>query len=550
MKSRGADLLIRTLGNAGVRRIFTVSGNHIMPVFDAALDGGIALIHARHEAAAVHMADASSRIAGDLGVALVTGGPGHANALSALYTAQMAEAPMLLLSGHAPLREIGMGAFQEMRQADAATPVTKAAWTCTSADAIVGDVVRAIRIAQSGRPGPVHVSLPSDALEDDASTLSVPAFADLGALPTPLGAQIGDAFLRQLREAARPIILTGPGGLTRRGRALAMALEGAAGIPVVGMESPRGMADPSLGAFSEMLAQADCVLLIGKRLDFTLQFGRPPAFAVESRFMQIDADPPELERSRRTVGERLVATAVADAHSAFRTLARCASGHRPAHTAWRSEVRDAIRYRPPAWEHAGSATAEKLHPVQALRPLQTLLDSHPDAALVADGGEFGQWAQACLSAPHRVINGMAGAIGAALPYAIGVRCALPDAPVVSVLGDGTFGFHPAEIDTAVRHRLPFVAVIGNDARWNAEYQIQLRDYGADRLNGCELLPTRYDLVSAAFGGHGEMVNDASKMASAVERACLSGLPACVNVMIEGVAAPRIGRSSYRPADTV
>ena len=541
MKSRGADLLIRTLGNAGVRRIFTVSGNHIMPVFDAALDGGIELIHVRHEAAAVHMADASSRIAGDLGVALVTGGPGHANAVSALYTAQMAEAPILLLSGHAPLREIGMGAFQEMLQSDVATPVSKAAWTCTSAGAIAGDVARAIRIAQSGRPGPVHVSLPSDALEEDASSTSVPTLADLGAVPNPLDARIGDAFLQKLRDSARPIILAGPGGLTRRGRALAAALEDAAGIPVVGMESPRGMADPSLGAFSGMLAQADCVLLIGKRLDFTLQFGRSPGFAAESTFMQIDADPPELERSHRAVGERLVATAVADAHSAFRTLARCASAHRAAHAAWRSDVQDAIRYRPSAWDQAGSAIAEKLHPVQVLRPVQTLLDSHPEAALIADGGEFGQWAQACLSAPHRVINGVAGAIGAALPYAIGVRCALPDAPVVAVLGDGTFGFHPAEIDTAVRHKLPFVAVIGNDARWNAEYQIQLRDYGADRLTGCDLLPTRYDLVSTAFGGHGELVTDASKMASALERACRSGLPACVNVMIEGVAAPRISR---------
>ena len=133
-------MLIHTLANAGVRRIFTVSGNHIMPVFDAALDGGIELVHARHEAAAVHMADASARISGGLGVALVTGGPGHANAVSALFTARLAESPVLFLSGHAPTRELGMGAFQEMRQADLAAPVTKAAWTCGSADALAGDV--------------------------------------------------------------------------------------------------------------------------------------------------------------------------------------------------------------------------------------------------------------------------------------------------------------------------------------------------------------------------------------------------------------------------
>ena len=541
MKNRGADILIRTLSTAGVRRIFTVSGNHIMPVFDAAFDGGIDLIHARHEAAALHMADASTRISGDLGVALVTGGPGHANAVSALFTALHAESPVLLLSGHAPTHELGSGSFQEMRQVDIAAPVSKAAWMCERADTLAGDVAKAIRVAQSGRPGPVHVSLPLDALEGDAGATAMPTRADLGAVPVPLDFRTGDALLRKLAEASRPVVLVGPTGLTRRGRALAAALEDAAGIPVVGMESPRGMADPSLGAFAEVLARTDCVLLVGKRLDFTVQFGRSPAFDPRCKFLQIDADETVIERSRRAVGERLVATAVADAHSAMRTLAHGATAHRHASRAWRDEVRDAIRYRPPAWENARSTIAKKLHPVQALRPLQSLLDSHPDAAFIGDGGEFGQWAHACLSAPHRVINGVAGAIGTALPYAIGVRSALPDAPVVAVLGDGTFGFHPAEIETAVRHKLPFVAVIGNDARWNAEYQIQLRDYGADRTIGCELLPTRYDLVCAAFGGHGELVTDSGELPPALERACRSGLPACVNVMIEGVPAPRIGR---------
>jgi acetolactate synthase-1/2/3 large subunit len=541
VKIRGADMLIRTLASAGVRRIFTVSGNHIMPVFDAALDGGIDLVHARHEAAAVHMADASSRIAGAVGVALVTGGPGHANAVSALYTALMAEAPILLLSGHAPARELGMGAFQEMRQADIAAPVTKAAWTCNSADEVAGDIARAFRIALSGRPGPVHLSVPSDALESEASSAPVPTTADFGALSSAVDAQAIDALLRRLSDASRPIVLVGPAGMTRHGRVLAAAFEDAGGIPIVGMESPRGIADPSLGAFAEMLVRADCVLLVGKRLDFTLQFGRSTAFDPRCVFLQIDADESELQRSRRAAGERLAATIVADTSSALRTLTLRASAYRPASASWRAEVREAVRYRPSAWEHARSPNPQRLHPVQALRPLQSLLDSHPDSALVADGGEFGQWAQACLTAPHRVINGVAGSIGTALPYAIGARSELPDAPVVAVLGDGTFGFHPAEIDTAVRCRLPFVAVIGNDARWNAEYQIQLREYGADRTNGCELLPTRYDLVSAAFGGHGELVTAAAQLPGAVERAYRSGLPACLNVMIDGVAAPRVRR---------
>jgi acetolactate synthase-1/2/3 large subunit len=184
----------------------------------------------------------------------------------------------------------------------------------------------------------------------------------------------------------------------------------------------------------------------------------------------------------------------------------------------------------------------RLHPVQMLRPLQAVLDSHPDAVLVCDGGEIGQWAMACLQAPHRVNNGVAGSIGAGLPFALAARCARPDAPVVAVMGDGTVGFHIAEFDTAVRYGLPFLAIVGNDARWNAEYQIQLRDYGPERLTGCELLPTRYDAVAQAFGAHGECVGEAEAMRSAVHRALASGMPACLNVMIEGVPAPQIERT--------
>jgi acetolactate synthase-1/2/3 large subunit len=150
---RGADVLARTLREAGVARMFTLSGNHIMPVFDAAIDAGIELIHTRHEAAAVHMADAHARLTGEPTVALVTGGPGHSNAASALYTATLAESPVVLLSGHAPNAELGMGAFQEMAQADVAAPLAKASWTCKGADHVASDVRKALRLAVAGRAG-------------------------------------------------------------------------------------------------------------------------------------------------------------------------------------------------------------------------------------------------------------------------------------------------------------------------------------------------------------------------------------------------------------
>src|SRR3979490_2256278 len=189
---RGADLVPRSLERLGCESIFTLSGNHIMSLFDAALETKIDLVHVRHEAAAVHMADAWGRLTGQAGIAMVTGGPGHANAVGALYTARGAESPMVLLSGHAATWELGRGGFQEIRQAEMAAPVTKASWTASAAATLGDDIGKAIGIATSGRPGPVHLSLPSDLLEervesnaivwpDTRGGSSVPPFAEPGA---------------------------------------------------------------------------------------------------------------------------------------------------------------------------------------------------------------------------------------------------------------------------------------------------------------------------------------------------------------------------------
>lgn len=513
----GARVLVDTLRAAGITRIFTLSGNHVMPVFDAALDAGVELIHVRHEAAAVHMADAWGRLTGEPGIALVTGGPGHANAVGALYTAAMAESPVVLLSGHAPLSELGKGAFQEMEQAEIAAPLAKAAWTSRSAEGIAYDVRRALRIAASGRPGPVALSLPSDCLEGNVERAPV---GEAAAEPCSLDFDPAET-LAWLRGAKRPLILTGAVTMTRRGREARGALEAELGIPVVGMESPRGIADPALGAFAEVLARADRILLVGKRLDFTLRFGRPPAFAADRDAREVCVE--------------------GDAIASLSALSREAQREGPVPGGWRSEVNAAIAFRPPAWDHASCAVAGRMHPVQALRPLQAILDSHPDSVFISDGGEIGQWAQACLHAPDRIINGVAGSIGAALPFALAARAARPEAPVVAVMGDGTFGFHPAELDTAVRYGLDFVAVVGNDARWNAEYQIQLRSYGKGRTIATDLLPTRYDEVARGFGGHGELVTDPAQVLPAARRAVAARKPAVLNVMIEGLPAPSIRR---------
>ena len=503
---RGADVLARTLVAAGVRRVFALSGNHVMPVFDAALDAGLELVHVRHEAAAVHMADAWGRLTGQTGVALVTGGPGHANALSALYTALASESPVLLLSGHAPLSEQGKGAFQEMAQVQLAAPLTKASRLARSAATLGADVAQALGEAASGRPGPVHLSLPSDVL--DARTDAPPATA-----VRIQREKIDDARARELLEillaAKRPLMLAGPAALHADGRSRLRTLEEASGVPVIAMESPRGVNDPRLGRLADLLKQADVVLLLAKRIDFTLRFGA--AFAPEARLLEA---PPDLE-----------------------TLASLAARTKPQRSGWRAEVDAALRFRPPAWANVRSRTEGPVHPVELCRAVAPLLDA-PEAVLVSDGGEFGQWAQACLEAPRRIINGPAGGIGAALPFAAAAALAFPGAPVVAMTGDGAFGFHMAELDTAVRHGLGYLAIIGNDACWNAEHQIQLRAYGAARAKGCELLPTRYGAAAAVLGAHGEDVSRPGELAGALARGAGSGKPACINVLVERLAAPR------------
>jgi len=194
---------------------------------------------------------------------------------------------------------------------------------------------------------------------------------------------------------------------------------------------------------------------------------------------------------------------------------------------------------PAEWAAGRRSTRSPIHPLRVADALQRHVDR--GAILVADGGEFGQWIQGGVeSEPPRLFNGPAGGIGGAIPMAIATRLRHPDRPVIAALGDGTFGFHAFELDTALRYRLPVVAVIGNDARWNAEHQLQIRHYGADRTVGCELLPSRYEQIATALGGHGERVERAGDLEPALDRALASGLPAVVNVLIEGLPAPTYG----------
>jgi acetolactate synthase I/II/III large subunit len=536
---RGADIVARSLHRVGCRRVFTLSGNHIMSVFDAALDAGLDLVHVRHEAAAVHMADAHGRLTGEAGVALVTGGPGHANAVGALYTALAAESPMVLLSGHAATWELGRGGFQELRQADMAAPVTKASWTASNIESLGRDIGEAIRIALSGRRGPVHLSLPSDLLDARVDENAVTWPTAGAAAREALGDTDCATILSLLAAAQRPIILAGPQMSSTRGRDLLAQLEAAVGVPAVILESPRGLADATLGALSDVAKRVDLVVLLGKALDFSLKWAAAPSFDPGMRVICIDPDAELTARAKREKGDALVFACVADPALAAEKLAAGSAQTPSRNPAWLAEARRALDARPAAWQDVVAKTPGRLHPAEVFRALRPFVERDPDTVLICDGGEYAQWAQSMLAVRRRLVNGVAGSIGSALSFALAARLVESKAPVFAVLGDGTIGFHIAEFETAVRRGLPFVAILGNDARWNAESEIQRRDYGANRMHGCELTPVRYDQVVTALGGHGEYVERAADLPAAIARALASGKPACINVMIESTAAPAL-----------
>ncbi len=536
-RRRGADLLVQSLARAGVRVVYSLSGNQIMPVYDACIDAGIRIVHCRHEGAAVFMADAHAQLTGEVGIALVTAAPGFANALGAAYCARMSESPVVILSGDSPVGRDGDGAFQELDQNAIAAPLVKLTLRPRKAADLGAMLALAIRTARSGRPGPVQMALPFDLLNAVLPDATVPPEADFVAEPRPADGQGLAAILADLDGAGQPLVLTGPALNASRGRAILTELSEKLDLPVIAMESPRGLKDPALGALADVLALADRVLLLGKAIDFTLGFAEGGTFAGAKRVHVVDPDPAIRDRARRKLAGKagLVLAGGAPATAAA-LLRHAASGSRNRRAGWREKVAGLLAQRV-----AAPDTGARISPHAFASAINRALAGDPDAVLLSDGGEIGQWVQHLAAAPRRIINGPSGAIGGVLCQGIAAKLLNPDARVLAAMGDGTVGFHFAELDTAAREGINLVVVVGNDGLWNAEHQIQLRDYGADRLIGCALAPgRRYDLAAEGLGCAGFHVTRVQELDTALEAAFRAGRPALVNVQIEGLPAPSLG----------
>ncbi|MCY4314829.1 MAG: thiamine pyrophosphate-binding protein [Roseovarius sp.] len=520
---RGADAVIEVLHGTGCTHVFTVSGNQIMPVFDACLGRNIRLVHARHEAAAGYMAEGYAQISGKPGMALVAAGAGLGNAIAPLIASRASQTPLVLLSGDSPVSLDGKGAFQEMNQIALTESVAKLSCRVTSADDIADILSNAINVAQSGQPGPVHISLPADVLESEtgaASTASVRCGDDHPDL---------SEIFSFLGKAAKPLVLLGPelSGYRKAPGGLAMDIN-ELNVPVIAMESPRGGNDPNLGRLRNIWAMTDFVLALGKPIDFSIAYGSEKDWPL-AHWITVHGTELESARARRNLGDRLISSKCIEPRSVLRNLAGN-SAKQPKREQWQMTVSDLLAERP-----SSSTVSEKINSRDLCLEIQRNMS--PKSILVCDGGEFGQWAQTIDGASTRIVNGVSGAIGGALCHAIGAKAAAPGSEIFVLTGDGAIGFHLAEFETAVREELPFISVIGNDRCWHAEHELQRRKYGKSRLHSCKLSGARYDKAAKALGGFGIHVTCMGELADAIDSARKSRLPSCINVEIEGLPAP-------------
>jgi acetolactate synthase-1/2/3 large subunit len=541
----GGELVTKVLAREGVRHLFTLCGGHILPIYDACLKDGIAVVDTRHEQAAAHAADAYARLTRGLGVAAVVPGPGVTDAVTGVANAFAARSPLLLIGGASPLALKGMGALQEMEQVALFRPITKGAWAVPETRLIPEYLTRAVRTALDGRPGPVFVEIAVDLLMGsvDATDAPLPERGPVGR-PAPVAAEIERAAAL-LAAAERPAVVAGS-GVYWDGAAAALAVFAErSGAPVFSNGMGRGClpgAHPMAFQLARgtALREADLVLVLGTPLDFRLGYGRPPAIGEGARLVMVDADASEFGRNRPAdVG------LAADIRLALEALAAAAPAGAARRTeAWRRRLREKEDAEQAKQAVLAASDQTPISHYRLAAELAAVMD--PGTCLVADGGDVVTCASKIvpLSRPAQWLDpGPLGVLGIGPPFAIAAKLLHPGWRVLLLSGDGAFGLNGMELETAVRFDLPLVCVVGNDGGWGMIRTIQESFYGRERVVGTSLPLTRYDRIAEALGGIGETVEDPARLRPALERALASGRVACLNVILDPTAYRREGGGS-------
>lgn len=519
-----AQYLVRTLRERGVGTVFVLCGNGLNAFLDACQEQSLRVVDVRNEQAASYMADLTGRMTGRLGVCAVSAGPGHTNALTGLANAMWDGGPMLLVSGASSLKTCGLDHFQELDQVAMAAPICKYAASLDDAATAPQVIEAALAAAINSRPGPVHLTLPADVaqqtagqrpLEADVSLLDVtPAFAGRGD-PTALAAAV-----EMLTTAERPIVLAGSGAFYARAGHALIRLAALLDVPIfthiwdrgsIGHPIPQyvGVTNDALNGAMALWPQADLIVTIGARVDYRVGFGRPPHVAPDVRWLRMDADPAELDR--------VVRADVGIAADPRQVLQQIADGLEvvgaPRKSTWMAEVRagrDQLLYH---WHGLGRGDVMPMPGIRICRELQPFLDR--DVTFLIDGGNIGRWAHMVLfdrHPAHWLTCGASGVVGWGIPGAVAARLARPDHPVLLVSGDGAAGFTISEIETALRFKTPYVAVVAHDAAWGIVADGQAESWRV----ACELGEIRFDRVAQALGARGVYIEHPTQLAPAID----------------------------------
>lgn len=530
MFTLGGELVARTLAAQGVSTIYTLCGGHVMGIYDGCINNDIQVIDFRHEQAAAHAADAHARLTRNIGVAVVTAGPGVTDAVTGVANAYEARSPLVLFGGAAPLKTKGMGALQEMPQLNLFQDITKARLTIERTEDIPALLHEAFRTALSGRPGPVFIEIPFDVLFNAVEPPPIPGRAQIEPQPPELSAAA--EMFSILRAAQKPILIAGTQVYWDAAHDALRELTEQTGIPVFTNGAGRGtlpMTHPNCfkSARGAALREADTVILLGTPLDFRLKYGQE-GWNTNAKLIQIDSDARELNRNRRAD----VALS-ADARLALEALCEGLQGVR--FDGWLHHIQE-VEARKEAEQQPWMQLDDS--PVNHFRfgaELNRFIDE--DTIVIGDGGDI---VTACarvidITQPGQWLDpGPLGCLGVGVPFAIAAKHLFPNKKVLVINGDGAFGLNGFEFDTAVRFRLPIVSIVGNDAGWGNIRVIQHQMIGAERAIATSLAPTRYDRVVEALGGYGEHVEHPGEIRPALERAFASGKPACINVSLDAM----------------
>jgi acetolactate synthase-1/2/3 large subunit len=528
-----AAWVARFLQARGIDRIFGLQGGHIQPIWDHAARLGIRIVDVRDEGAAVHMAHAHAELTGTLGVAMVTAGPGVTNTVTAMANASLARVPVLLIGGCTSRPQANMGPLQDIPHVDILRPVTRTSRTLRVADQVVRELDEAVARATGdlGEPGPAYVEIPTDVLR---TTVPAALVLDDWMRPKPARVIPPDPALvaeavEALWSAERPLVVTGRGA-KRAGPELVRLLD-ATGAVYLDTQESRGLVPAGhpavVGAMrAGAMADADLVLVVGRRLDYQLGYGSPAVFPNAKRFVRIADNAGELLDNRRGDPELLASPALA-----LSAIVAAAGNREPAlDRPWAEGLRTRHLERTASGRDSAARKATgpdgKVHPALIFEAIRELAD--PDYIAVADGGDLLSFARVGLEAGTYLDAGAFGCLGVGVPYAVAAALAFPGRQVISVNGDGAFGINAMEIDTAARHGAKAVFVVSNNAAWNIERYDQETNYGG-RVVGTTLAHSDYAAMARAFGLHGERVDHPKDLRPALERA-LANAPALVDVV--------------------